>query len=87
MRTIYKYTLDFSENNIIAMPKGARLIYFDIQDCVPCVWADVTTTNPVLPRTLAIHGTGHPIDPLSCHIGSVKDGHFVWHLYDKEGYP
>lgn len=87
MRTIYKYALLFCENNQFEVPKGTRFLHFDIQDGTPCVWADVIVGNPPETRNLAIHGTGHNVGTLSRYIGTVKDGPFVWHLYDKDGLP
>lgn len=87
MRAIYKYPLSLSEDNEIQMPKGVRIVHFSMQDGVPHIWVDVHTENPPETRHLAIHGTGHPIGSLSAYHGTVHDGPFVWHLYDKDGYP
>lgn len=85
MRTIHKYPLAFDEDNSVVMPTGSRLVLFAIQNGIPHVWADVITGNQNEVRRLAIHGTGHPVGTLSRHIGSLQDGPFVWHLYDKDG--
>ncbi|WP_299078016.1 hypothetical protein [uncultured Paraglaciecola sp.] len=85
MKTIYKYTLERTDWQEVAIPDDARVLSVMVQGGEICVWAEVDTENELRNWGFWVVGTGNPI-PENCtnngnHIGSVIDGPFVWHIY------
>lgn len=84
MTTIYKYPIGRTDQQIVAMPQGARILTAQVQDQQLCLWAEVDPALAKEPRTICIVGTGHaiPAGPL-LYLTSVLDGPFVWHVYER----
>lgn len=89
MKTIYKYTLDVRDVTEVAAPYGARFLPY--VEMVPgaveferkvWVWAEIDDAQPPRRHRLRIHGTGHPIPDGERYIGTVRDGIFIWHVYE-----
>lgn len=82
--TVWKFQLRLGDQDIISMPKGARLLHVAMQHHSLCVWALVDPVAPLVRRGFRIAGTGHPIDGNDCknHVSTVFDGPFVWHVFD-----
>lgn len=82
MLSIFKFSLP-ENGTAVQVPKGANFRLFGMQRGIPCVWFEV---DPDKKETETIHliiyGTGHPIPDKACHLQSVMDGNFVWHLYN-----
>ena|SRR3990167_3802754 len=92
-RTIHKYHLPFGDAIEVQMPAGAEILAFAPQGDEPgnlFLWALVNPINPWEIRRFVLRGTGHPIDDGSVskatHVGTVQDGPFVWHLFERHGY-
>ena len=69
------------------MPKGADILWVDMQQGQPCIWARVNPDAPKERKRIRIFGTGHPIpDDLGDYVGTfmMKDGALVFHLYEAE---
>lgn len=85
MRTVWKYQLPVDDTSVFTMPSGARVLpYIEsyLGHAVLTIWVEVDTDQPPAHRMLAVHGTGHPIHEDEEYIGTVRDGQFMWHIYD-----
>ena len=85
MKRIYKYPFTVTAKVTVSMVKGAKIIYVDIQDDTPCIWAEVEDeSTTMVDYHFRIFGTGHDI-PLSIgpHIATFQQPPFVWHLYHR----
>jgi len=84
MKTIHKYELELADFQQVDMPHGAILMTVIIQHGKLCLWAEVQTCNPMRGRIIEIVGTGNPIaSKQTGYIGTVVDGAFVWHVFEK----
>ena len=80
MRVIFKYPY----NNEISMPESAEVFYLGYQGNVLTMWAIVDTDSPNVNRRFSLYGTGWPIEDADLgYIGSVFDGPFVWHVFER----
>ena len=89
METIYKYPFSLENmEEIIEAPQGANFLYADY-DCnnIPCLWADVITTEPLQPYKVFSVPTGADfanIFPQGYQIqkmGIIKDPPYIWHIF------
>lgn len=87
MKTIYKYAIHIGDDLAIPMPAGAQLLTVQCQRGLPCVWALVDDTAPIVHRKLAVRGTGHDCAGLegSSYLGTIRfnDGNLVFHVFDR----
>ena len=83
---IYKYPLEITDEQHVAMPRGAKLLSVQVQRGVCCLWALVNEKfSKDLDYARAIHivGTGNPTDITDePFIGMVQMGQFMWHVFD-----
>lgn len=81
--TIWKFDLIVADEQLVAMPEGAELLFVDEQNGEIKLWARVNPSNPRVNHKILIRGTGHVIedDP---YIGSAitAGGVLVWHVFD-----
>lgn len=85
MRTIHKYRFDVLDVVQIVMPYDSRILpavqvlaYDEL-----AIWAEVSTDQPMVTRTLQIVGTGNPIsDVLGRYVATADTGSLVWHIYE-----
>lgn len=85
MRTIYKYKVNLSAKPIY-IPQGATLCFVGLSpdDQSVAMWFDIPDIDaPSDARRFVILGTGHPVSSSEKYIGSVIDGTFVWHVFEK----
>lgn len=85
MRTIFKYPLHTKDEQIVSMPRDAKILCIDEQGGFQlCLWAEVETSAEPCYRLISIHGTGHPMDDSTpTYVGTVLSGNgLVWHVYD-----
>jgi hypothetical protein len=82
--TIYKYPLDLTDVQKVAMPTDARLLYVAMQNGQLTLWAHVDTDLFTAHRLIAVIGTGNPAPELDegVYVGTAFDGPFVWHVFD-----
>lgn len=89
MQTIWKFPLDITDEQEIALPWGAVPLTVQMQGDQLCLWVRVNPENlPLMRHTIHIYGTGNPIeeeygDVLERYLGTVQShgGRFVWHCY------
>jgi hypothetical protein len=85
-RTIWKYIFAVTDEVTIDMPQGARLLPSPAMNPREVhkvdIWAEVDPAAPVVTRRLSVRGTGHPLGNPGTWIGTIRDGVFVWHVYD-----
>jgi len=85
MMEVWKYILTDAEGTEIEMPKGAKIIHFDTQHGMPCIWVLVDPKAPKEIRKFKVYGTGHEItDKIISHIGKVliAEGNLVFHAFE-----
>lgn len=85
MKTIYKYTLRFSDRQTVQMPANAQILSIQNQTSDPVIWAVVDTDQPMVERRFHMFGTGMQathVDNLH-YLASVQFGPFVWHFFEE----
>lgn len=86
MQTIYKYTVEIEDDQVIEIPKGGVILSVQMQDGLPRIWVQVDTGNLVEDRYFAVFGTGQPIaDNIHyVYIGTfqMQAGALVFHLFE-----
>lgn len=89
MRTIYKYPVALVPEQVIALPRGYRILSVQNQDDRLRLWAMVETDErPTVPVLIRIIGTGHPVpDAVGVYLATVQTdgGMFVWHVFTGGG--
>ena len=83
MKTIWKFMLATTTEQVVPMPKGAKPLCVGVQETGPMLWAEVDTEAPFVDRLIEIIGTGRPMyDTDREYVGTVHADPFVWHVYD-----
>jgi hypothetical protein len=85
--TVYKYEVLLIDDVIIDLPEGAKVLTFQAQNEVPCIWALVDPNAAKVPRRFRLAGTGHLIqhDEKSLrYVGTAQfhEGALVFHLFE-----
>jgi len=85
MKRIWKYPLAETDEQILLMPEGAKILHVGEQRGVICVWVEVDTDAEMEHRKFYIVGTGNkfPLYHVK-YLGTVikEMGVFVWHVYE-----
>ena len=90
MRTIYKYPLP--QNGLMTQIRAPilKVLTVQMQNGVPCLWAEVETNNTNKVVELYYYGTGWNLDDLFfemnlnlTYLSTIQDGPLVWHYYYK----
>lgn len=87
-RAIWKYEIHFADRVCIPMPKGAKVLSFQVQpDRRAVIWVEVDPNEEVQDRYFLLVVTGEPFDPTGLtYVGTIQTGDpfcpTVWHLYD-----
>ena len=68
--TIYKYPLNLTDEQVLKLPQGYRILSVQVQTGQVTLWAIVNPTNKPVETKIRIHGTGH----------SVKEHEKLWHI-------
>jgi hypothetical protein len=83
---VLKYELSMHETTKLNMPKGAKVLSFQMQDGAPRVWAMATRTYRAtegVARTFYRVGTGVRFDPRGkTYVGTAQHHGLVWHLFE-----
>ncbi len=85
--TIYKYKLEATDNQVINMPHGSKILTVQIQYDGPCLWALVDPKQSLTEdRKIRIHGTGHEVpgpDKLK-YISTIQKagGQLIFHVFE-----
>jgi hypothetical protein len=90
MRQIWKFPVEIADDVTIIMPRGAEVLYVGEQAAGLAIWALVDPDESLEERMFHIFGTGHSIPSIiegRDHIATVpmRDGVFVWHVFDLQG--
>lgn len=88
MKVIWKFPLEIGSENRIFVNQFYRVVLtaMDHASGKPAVWIEHDPTGTMMSRTFVIFGTGQQINgPPHAHVGSVIDGQFVWHIYERNG--
>jgi hypothetical protein len=91
-RKIHKHVLTVTDEQDVALPKGAMILSVAEQNGKLCMWygfdEDVTEAER---RRIFVIGTGNPVPdvPLGEFLGTVLSmgGRLVWHIFALEGVP
>ena len=78
--TVWKYSLEFEDEQTIAMPEGAEVLHFGNLNG-PHIWARVTPENVRQGRVFSIRGTGHTHAD-GAYVGTAFFGSLVFHCLD-----
>lgn len=86
MPTIWKFTLQPTDSQVIDMPAGAKVLTAAVQGYDVCLWAEVNPESPSRPRRFRMFGTGHPMpsEP-GLYVGTaiLSGGSLVLHVYEQ----
>ena len=85
MKSVWKYSLELTDEQTLLVPSDFQILKVGVQDNVIQAWALVTPGDPSHMIKIRISGTGHPIDTLGFrYIDSVFQAQFVWHIWAGE---
>ena len=91
MKTIWKYELEVTDEQVISVPVEAQALAVQVQGGKPCIWALVDSEAERRHRTVYIHGTGHEVSlgaQSGRHLGTVQlaGGALVFHVFVGAGF-
>ena len=85
MKTVWKFNLQVTDWQAIAIPNVYELLCVQVQYGTPCIWALVDPSTPVITIDIITHGTGRDCFDVSNakYIGSyqLNGGNFVGHVW------
>lgn len=97
MRFIHKHVITTGPfPTVIDLPEGARVMHVGAQvvaglgdsgEIHKVIWVEVDTDKPVKPREFMIFATGSKVPDEWKHVGTLLDGPFVWHIYERDFVP
>lgn len=83
-KSIWKVPLEVTDEQEIALPRGARILCVQVQMGVACLWAHVNVNAPKVTRRIVIVGTGNAApDSAAGYIGTFQL-HGVWHVFENQ---
>lgn len=85
--SIWKFPLAVTDHQFVEMPAASRILCVQAQRGVPCLWAVVYVSQPLVRRSVFTYGTGRPFDmrhPWPEYVGSyqLNGGDLVFHVFD-----
>lgn len=83
MKTIYKFTLRISDEQILEIPNDGEILSVQMQNGEPQIWVMVESDDYITQRHFRIFGTGHEVSGNLKFIGTVHIETFVWHLFEE----
>lgn len=87
MAVIWKFEVPITDEFTVVMPKGAKLLDFQMQGPKGTLWALVNPEfAPNEKRNFRLFGTGNKIDRPEnlTYVGTAQDQQwFVWHLFEE----
>jgi hypothetical protein len=87
MKTIYKYKLTTTDNQVLSLPAFSEILTVQLQGGEPYLWALVNKNiEEEIPITIEIFGTGNPIpDGKRRYINTYQllDGRLVFHVFER----
>jgi len=84
MRQIWKYNFGSLGQHDLALPRGASVLHFAVQDNTFTIWALVDPSQKKRDvRRFEIIGTGQDTERRSFeYMGTIQDNRLVWHLFE-----
>ena len=89
MFKIFKYPLEVTDTQKLALPAHSEILTVQNQNEQICIWAFVNEEYPQTDvRKIRIIGTGNPVpkeDTFFKYIGTVQmmEGKLVWHVFEE----
>lgn len=86
MKTIWKFPLEITDHQKLALPNGAKPIHIGLDPQQRfCLWAEIDSYEVIWhEHEIFVVGTGNPIPKeVEHYMGSFCSGVFVWHVYAK----
>ena len=90
MKRVFKYQLGVSDEQVVNLPIGSRILSLQVQRGIPCIWAIVddqeVKTSPV---KILMFGTGNHIsdeDAGNRFAGTIQIRDLVFHVFLKYDY-
>lgn len=84
-KRIWKYILQITDEQIIEVPSGAKLLHIDQQEGRLCLWMIVDIESELTKFVVNIVGTGNPVpNELPPYIGTAQIHTLVWHVFAGE---
>lgn len=83
---IWKFELKVLSDQIILMPKGAKVLCVQVQNDFICLWAICDAEALKEKRKFSIFGTGHRLEGSDKkYIGTIQldNGSFVGHVFEQ----
>lgn len=81
MKTVHKFPL-WADAARVQMPAGARVLAVQIQNGVPCLWAEVDTEQQLETRIFRTVGTGHELGDGLVYVGTYQMPPLVFHVFE-----
>lgn len=85
MNTIFKYTLNIRDEQVIEMPSTLSFLSVQMQYHNPQLWCVVNPNSERIRYKIYCHGTGHamPSDRNFKYLGTVQqdEGTLIWHFF------
>ena len=66
----------------IEVPAEAEIAGVGMQGRNVCLWALCDPEQSKRSRTFMVRGTGHSVPPDAAYVGLVRDGRYVWHVFE-----
>lgn len=85
MSRIFKYDLQITDEQVVEMPVGAKILTAQFQYEKLVLWAIVDDNPEKKNRKIRIVGTGHPFSDYELlYITTVQqyEGKLVWHIFE-----
>ena len=83
-RVVWKYHLSRGRGvDVLELPGGASFVRADMQEGIICIWFLVDRDEPKVERRFSVYGTGQDVPDTANYVGTVMDGPFVWHVFER----
>jgi hypothetical protein len=83
VKAIWKFPLQITDRQPVAIPAGSQLLTVQMQGEQPCLWSLVNPDSPRTTIVISIRGTGHPISgDAGKYIATFQTGPLVFHAFD-----
>lgn len=87
MQRIFKYPLQITDVQSIAIPRAAKFLHVgDNPEGMLCLWALVDDSNPLVNTEICIVGTGNYFPDAAQwpnYIGTAVMRPLVWHVFSR----
>ena len=86
MKTIWKFTLEVTNSQVISLPIGSPILTVQTQRNEPCLWVHVESDAPRKEVTILTFGTGKPLpDNMNGkYVGTYQlDNGLVFHVFEQ----